>query len=72
MPRWMRALLIAAAAIGAAALVLNVLPGSNEPGGKELTGRPEADGQERTREEVIDALSDREREQLFRELGQHV
>lgn len=69
MPRWMRALLIAAAATLAAGLVLNVLPGW-----REVTRGPAGDDALRARspEDVIDELSDEEKARLLRELGQHV
>lgn len=69
MPRWMRALSIAAAATMAAGLVLNILPGW-----KEAVRGPDAEDALRARspEDVIDDLTDEEKARLLTELGQHV
>ncbi len=69
MPRWMRALVTAAAATGIAALVFRVLPRLKASDDRPKPGAP---ARTRSREEIIDDLSDVEKAQMLRELGQHV
>lgn len=66
MPKWARAFLISTAATALAALALKALPGWKNRGAKRR-GAPR-----RSREDVIDELSDEEKERLLGELGQHV
>lgn len=69
MSRWLRVLVVTLAAAAAGALVLLVLPGRKAAARRAQTGeRPAA----RSREDVIDELTDSDKQELVRELGRHV